>query len=276
MASGCEILIETSSKSIAKKITSIAQNEAMRIEHKFSRYKKNNIVYQINSANGEKVSVDDETARLLDYASHCYELSNGLFDITSGVLREVWKFDGSSNIPNEKEVDAILPRIGWDKVNWKNKTLKMQPGMQIDFGGLGKEYAVDRTASLIKNKYETPALINYGGDISVTSPRQNGRPWEIGLQNPDNTQSAIAKVELFKGGVATSGDLNRYLVKNNIRYTHILNPKTGWPIDRAPRQVTVLADTCIDAGMLSTFAILQGENAESFLAQQNVESRIIY
>lgn len=276
MASPCELLLDTKDKSLAEVILSAAATEAKRIEKKYSRYQDNNIIYEINNANGKTIEVDEETARLLDYAQQCFELSNSLFDVTSGVLREVWHFDGSDNIPEKKSVEKIMQRVGWNKLSWKKPFLTMLPDMQLDFGGIGKEYAVDRVASNISQQFTKHALVNFGGDITATGPRQNGEAWEIGLQDPEQNNAVVAKVALKKGAVATSGDLNRFLLKDGIRYTHILNPKTGWPVKNAPRQVTVLANTCIDAGMLSTFAILQGDKAEEFLKAQEVEYRIIY
>jgi len=275
MASQCEILIDCNDKKLAWAVVNAAQHEASRIEKKYSRYTTNNIIYQINNAQGKTVEVDDETARLLNYAQQCFELSDGAFDISSGVLREAWKFDGSDNIPSKNKVSAILARVGWDKIKWDYPTLRMLTGMQLDFGGIGKEYAVDKTAAIIAEQFTTNVLVNFGGDIAVSGARKNGSPWEIGLQDPEKNNAVIAKIELKKGGVATSGDLNRFLLKEGIRYTHILDPKTGWPVKNAPRQVTVLANTCIDAGMLSTFAILQGGNAEAFLIEQDVEYRIV-
>ncbi|MDH3326564.1 MAG: FAD:protein FMN transferase, partial [Gammaproteobacteria bacterium] len=131
------------------------------------------------------------------------------------------------------------------------------------------------TAAIIAKQFTNNVLVNFGGDITAAGPRQNGDAWEIGLQDPEKHNSVVANIALVKGAVATSGDLNRFLLKDQVRYTHILNPQTGWPVKKAPRQVTVLAGTCIDAGMLSTFAILQGEQAEEFLKAQDIEYRII-
>ncbi len=275
MASQCEILIDTRDKNLAYAALQIAQKETSRIEKKYSRYIKNNIVDKINSANGQTVSIDEETNRLLDYAQHCFELSDGLFDITSGVLRKAWKFDGSNNIPTQKTISAVMNKVGWEKISRKKLTIQMQAGMQLDFGGIGKEYAVDRTAALIAQQFTHHVLVNFGGDICAAGPRKNGEAWEIGLQDPEKNNAVVATVKLKKGAVATSGDLNRFLLKDGVRYTHILNPQTGWPVENAPRQVTVLANTCIDAGILSTFAILQGKDAEKFLIAQEVEYRII-
>jgi thiamine biosynthesis lipoprotein len=275
MASPCEVLIDTQDPILAKRLTDIAQQEALRIEHKLSRYRQNNIIHKINNAQGAAIRVDAETALMLDYAAQCYELSDGMFDITSGVLREVWKFDGSDRIPTPAQVKKVLARIGWHKVQWRSPKLKMPKGMQIDLGGIGKEYSVDRVALLLRDAATVSCLINFGGDIATTGPRHQGNGWVVGIETPDaspNTVTPNTKVyELQQGGLATSGDARRYLLKDGIRYSHILNPRTGWPVQDAPRSVTVIANTCTEAGILATLAMLHGTQAEAFLEQQGVK-----
>jgi len=272
MASPCEILFATDSRSLAQELLQLSYTEAKRIEQKFSRYRSDNCIYQINHSNGTAVTVDEETANLLDFAQQCYQLSEQKFDITSGVLREVWKFDGSDNIPEAAAVTAILPRVGWDKIEWKRPVITLRPGMEIDLGGIGKEYAVDQTAQLIFRELKTGVLINYGGDLFALGPQKNGEPWGIGVDDPEATGiNQIGTVNLSKGGLATSGDARRYLLKNGIRYSHILDPTTGWPVPEAPRAVTVIANTCLEAGMLSTMAMLQGARARRFLEAQGVD-----
>ena len=277
MAGPCEILIDNPDKSLATQATSIAHAEAKRIEKKFSRYRDDNIVFKINHANGQAVEVDEETAKLLDYAQECHLISDGLFDITSGVLREVWKFNGSNQIPSEEQVNKIIKHVGWNLINWQKPLLTLKPNMEIDFGGIGKEYAVDRSAMLIASQTEFKhILVNYGGDLNALGPRASGDAWEVGLQDPSGNPNSInAKIELYHGAVTTSGDLHKFLEKDGVRYGHILNPKTGWPTPNSPRQVTVLGSTCIEAGILSTLAILQGSEAETFLEVQEVEFRVI-
>ena len=277
MASPCELLIETESRHEAESLLKLAQAEALRIEHKFSRYRSDNIIFTINHSAGEPVEVDKETAGLLDYAAQCYQLSEGAFDITSGVLREVWKFDGSDNVPDQQQITPLLDRIGWPKVQWQSPWLTLPAGMEIDLGGIGKEYAVDRTALLIQQQSTASVLINYGGDIYVNKPRRNGQGWVIGVEDPKQMQPlaidknvALKEYELSQGGIATSGDARRYLLKNGVRYSHILDPRSGWPVKDAPRSVTVAAGTCTEAGILSTMAMLQGSHAEAFLQQQQV------
>ena len=150
MASPCEVIIETPNKEEAERVVNTVAAEAWRIEQKFSRYRDDNITHKINHANGDVVEVDDETARLLDFANQLYQISEGMFDVTSGVLRKAWHFDQSDNIPAQNKIDALLPTIGWDKVNWHKPRLKLAPNMEIDLGGIGKEYAVDRCALLAR------------------------------------------------------------------------------------------------------------------------------
>jgi len=275
MASPCEVLLELTDAQLAARLLRIAKQEALRIEKKFSRYRSDNIIYQINHANGSPVRLDGETAHLMDYANECYQLSEGRFDITSGVLRKAWNFDGSDNIPSNSQIKKLMPYIGWQKVTWQAPSIYLPVGMEIDIGGIGKEYAVDRTALLLAEQTGASILINYGGDIRASGPRCDGSGWHIGIEgiNENNSPipSASKAIEIKLGAIATSGDARRYLVKDNIRYSHILDPLTGWPVKDAPRSVTVIADTCTEAGILSTLAMLQGKSAELFLDQQGVK-----
>ncbi len=272
MASPCEILLATDNRSLAEDLLQLGYAEAKRIERKFSRYRQDNCIYRINHSSGTPVSVDEETANLLDFSRQCYQLSEHKFDITSGVLREVWKFDGSANVPDPAAVASILPRLGWDKVEWKRPVITLRPGMEIDLGGIGKEYAVDQTAQLIFKELQTGVLVNYGGDLYALGPQPDGEPWGVGVDDPQATgTNQIGAVNLSTGGLATSGDARRYLLKEGIRYGHILDPTTGWPVPDAPRAVTVIANTCLEAGMLSTMAMLQGSRARDFLKAQEVD-----
>lgn len=270
MASPCEILIETDDESVAQKALRLVSTEAWRIEAKYSRYSTDNIIHQIHSAQGLPVKANEELAGLLDFASNCYALSDGLFDITSGVLRKIWRFDGGHAIPSQKQISELLPLIGWNKVKWDSPYITLPIDMQIDLGGIGKEYAVDRSAILVKQNIPDVAfMINFGGDLYANKPPTGKNYWQIGVESAK--KSGISDVVQLKvGGVATSGDANRYLIKSGIRYSHVLNPKTGWPVKDAPRSVSVLANTCVEAGFLTTMAMLHGEEAEHFLDMQGV------
>jgi thiamine biosynthesis lipoprotein len=145
----------------------------------------------------------------------------------------------------------------------------MPPGMEIDLGGIGKEFAVDRAASLLRDKTNASCLVDFGGDLVATKKPACREAWKVGIESVTETDStADAILNLQVGGLATSGDARRFLLKDGVRYSHILDPKTGWPIPDAARSITVAADTCTQAGMLSTLAMLKGAQAEVFLDAQ--------
>ena len=269
MGSPCELLLECASPDSARCAGELVAAEAWRIEDKFSRYLDGNIVHRINNAAGAPIDVDNETARLLDFATTLFELSEGRFDITSGVLREVWTFDGSDRIPSREEVAAVLSRVGWTKASWDAPTLMLQPGMEIDLGGIGKEYAVDRCAAVLREHSTDSGLINFGGDLAVTGPPGDRNAWRVAIED-ERENEAERLIDLRAGALATSGDARRFLLRDGRRYGHILDPRTGWPVPGAPKSVTVAADTCTEAGMLSTLAMLRGVDAEQFLEQQSI------
>ena len=274
MASPCEVRLDNGNPLLVNQLGRIPEAEAKRIEYKFSRYRDDSIT-QMNTAGGNPLAVDDETAALLDYADSCYRLSNGLFDVTSGILRRIWRFDGSDNVPDRRRVKEILPFIGWPKVTWQRPTLTLPAGMEIDFGGLGKEYAVDSAVLKIREVSDVPVLVNFGGDLRVTGPRRDNQRWQVAIEAADGTGLTASRLELLNGALTTSGDARRYLMKNGIRYSHILDPRTGWPVKQAPHSVTVAAPTCLQAGVMSTLAMLKGKQAESFLRREGVQSWVI-
>lgn len=270
MACDCEILVDTDEQVLAKKMLRLAAGEAWRIERKFSRYRKGNIIDRINHGKGAAVVVDEECAQLLNFAHQCHEISEGMFDITSGVLRRIWKFDGSNRIPTQRQVEKILPLIGWEKVSWMPPVIRVPESMEIDLGGIGKEYAVDCIFRLLREKFAPAVLVNLGGDTVAGGKRRDGQPWNIGIENDDPRRSAVKVIQVRQGAVATSGDSKRFLLKDGKRYGHILNPRTGWPAENAPHSMTVAANTCTEAGFLSTLAMLHGEEAESVLEAEGV------
>lgn len=276
MASPCEVLVEAGDVAEARTLTEIAEAEARRIEEKFSRYRTDNVVHEINHSGGRPIPVDDETRLLLDYAATCHELSGGMFDITSGVLRRAWTFDGGERVPDPETIEAALAHVGWERVGWKDGTLTLPEGMEIDFGGIGKEYAVDRAAALLAARTGAPLLVNFGGDLCATRPRSGGRPWAVGVDDPTRTgEAALYRIDLPFGGLATSGDARRFVMWRGKRLGHILNPRTGWPIEDAPRSVTVVGRNCTEAGTLSTLAYLKGPDAAAFLEGENVQFWIL-
>lgn len=271
MASPCVVLVDTDDEILGAEVGEIVKREALRIEAKFSRYRAS-VVTHINDTAGQALPVDDETADLIGYSMVCYALSEGLIDITSGALRRAWKFDGSGTVPTELQVREALRYVGWTKITWERPILRLQEGMEIDFGGIGKEYAVDRALALAAAHTGAPVLVNFGGDLRVSGPRQDGTPWYVALEDVDRVGTAAGLLELASGALATSGDAYRYVVRDGVRYGHVLNPLTGWPITDAPRSVTVHAATCTEAGLLAKLALLRGAGAEEFLKLEKVRA----
>jgi thiamine biosynthesis lipoprotein len=266
MASPCDVLIEAAPAAAAKQVLDAVAAEAWRIERKFSRYRTDSIVHRINQSAGSTIEVDEECANLLDFAATLTRLSEGAFDITSGVLRKAWTFDGGDCVPSQEQIKALLACVGWHKVEWRRPLLKLQPGMQIDLGGIGKEYAVDAAAA--RAEAIAPGLsclINFGGDVAVRNARPDGKPWRVGIESCGRIGSAASVVQLARGALATSGDSRRFVFRGGHRYSHILDARTGWPVRNAPHSITVAADTCTQAGTLTTLAMLQGDNAERML-----------
>lgn len=275
MASDCQLLLEGLNQLEAETLLKLAAIETWRIEQKFSRYKTGNTMDQINHAYSKPFCVDDETTALLNFADQCYQLSDGLFDVTAGVLRKIWKFDGSEHIPTTQQIDEILPLIGWHKVHWQAPNIKLPEAMELDLGGIGKEYAVDKVCLLLQKQTsqtkECRILINFGGDLACSGPRLNGEAWEVAVESFQHEKHAALNVKLSQGAIATSGDSRRFLLKDGVRYSHILNPKTGQAITDAPHSVSVAAPNCMQAGILSTMAMLQGRDAEAFLSAQEAD-----
>jgi len=275
MGGPCEVLIDGLRRRDARAALKRTRAEARRIEARFSRYRPDSVVSRINASAGRVVEVDDECARLLDFADHLHSISNGSFDITSGVLRRVWSFDGGSRVPETQAVRELLELVGWEKVEWARPRIRLPEGMEIDFGGIGKEYAVDRVAEELARSYVGRFLVNFGGDLRVTAPQRDKSEWQVAIERPEHEGEGIQQIPMARGGLATSGDSRRFVLHEGRRYGHILDPRTGWPVAGAPRSITVQAETCVEAGMLSTLAVLQGARAASFLQEHGIRSWVV-
>ncbi|MFT7681369.1 MAG: thiamine biosynthesis lipoprotein [Moritella dasanensis] len=274
MASPCQILLGNATEAQADSLTALAYAEAKRIELKFSRFRDDNIIARLNHAKGRGITLDDETVTLINLADLCFQLSDGLFDISSGVLGKLWHFKQQTQLPSDADINALLPNIGWQQAQWQAPLLSLPIGMQIDLGGIGKEYAVDKVAQLLESEMrlqqiDSAFLVNFGGDIYANKLRRNGNAWQVAIEDPQHLGKSKLMVSLTQGGLASSGDSQRFIDIDGQRYSHILNPKTGYPIAGGPAQVTVYAQNCVQAGMLATMALLQGEFAEDFLKAQD-------
>lgn len=265
MASQCEIVLAASDLASAQALAAAAMAEVARIEHKYSRYRSNSIVAQINQAAGQSaVNCDEETLALLQFADQLYQHSDGLFDLTSGVLRQVWDFR-QPRLPDPSALADTLTLIGWQRVQRAGDSVYLpQAGMQLDFGGFGKEYAADRAADVLRQHGVQYGYVNLAGDFRILGPRPNGTPWQIGIQDPRQRERIIASIPVLQGALTTSGDYERFFELDGRRYCHILDPRDGQPVQHW-RSVTVLAPLAIVAGGVCTIAMLKQQQGLDFL-----------
>jgi thiamine biosynthesis lipoprotein len=272
MASDNELQLHCSDEALARRVAEAAIADVRRIEAKYSRFHDDSVTVRINrAAGGKAVPIDAETAALLAYADRCHVVSGGLFDITSGTLRHAWNFRRSPpQLPEEAVLAATTALIDWTEVEWTDHTARLpRAGMEIDFGGIGKEYAADRAATICREQGIEHGLINLGGDVRAIGTRPDGLPWRVGIRHPRREGAAIATVELADGALATSGDYERFFEIDNRRYCHLLNPRTGMPVDYW-QSVSVTAPVCVVAGSCSTIAILLEQEGQAFLQAQGL------
>jgi thiamine biosynthesis lipoprotein len=265
MGCGCEVVIISKSKKEAKSVAVLAIEEVSRIERKYSRYRPESIISRINAAAGHQaVECDEETLALFRYADTLYENSNTLFDITAGVLRHAWDFKNAV-VPQRTVLSDKLSLIGWKRVEQQGTAVRLPvAGMELDFGGFGKEYAADRAATLIHGKGVKHGYVNLAGDIRVVGPKIDGEPWLIGIQDPRHKSRTIASIPAYTGALATSGDYERYFEADGHRYCHIIHPRSGYPVSYW-RSVTVVAPLAITAGSYATIAMLKEAEGLIFL-----------
>ncbi len=270
MGTPCDIQLFAETEAKAKQVADLTIKDVQRLESLYSRYRADSFLSAINraAAAGGGITVDEETAGLLNYAAACYRESDGLFDITSGILRRAWRFD-RGRLPDEAEISGLLGKIGWDKVRWNPPLLEFPvPGMEIDFGGVVKEYAVDRAAALCRQAGIFHGIVNLGGDIKVIGPRADGGPWRIGIRHP-RKEGLMQTLSLRGGAMASSGDYERCIMVDGVRYGHVLNPRTGWPV-RYLASVSVVGDFCVVAGSASTIAMLKEDKGPAWLAEMGL------
>jgi thiamine biosynthesis lipoprotein len=277
MGSPCALRLYCQSEQQFDHVNQLCINEMARLESKYSRYLTDSIVSKINTSAGsnQTIALDDESWMLMQYADTAYQQSNGLFDVTSGVFRTLWDFK-KAVIPEQIEIEKLENKIGWHKLTLNQQAFSLpEKGMQIDFGGIVKEYAADALVTLLEFEGIQHGLIDLAGDMRAIGSHPNNYPWKIGIKHPVEQNTAIATIPMTKGGLATSGDYARCFELNGIRYSHIINPKTGWPV-QGLASVSVWAPQCIVAGTIATIVMLLGhKEGEKWLNELGLPYLII-
>lgn len=238
-----------------------AVNWVTAFEARYSRFRPDSLIGRINAAAGrEWVEVDAEMEALLKLCDTLHFLTQGILDPTALPLIRLWNYKAEQpRIPAAAEIAAARALVGWKKVQRASgKIFLPEAGMALDFGGFGKEYAVDLVAQIAREHGLPGALVDFGHDLrAVGTPP--GRPaWHIGLEDPLKPGDVAGSIGVVEKGVASSGDYIRGFTIDGKRYGHIVDPRTGWPVANGCMQATVIAGTCLQAGMLSTAAFVLG------------------
>jgi len=273
MASTHELVLGAVDESHARRVADAAIADVARIEAKYSRYRDTSVLSAINrAAGGAAVPIDAETAALMRYAAACHAASRGRFDITSGVLRRAWDFKRAPpRVPEASEVDALRALVDWPSVAWDERAIRLpRAGMEIDLGGIGKEYAADRVATIAIEAGIAHGFVNLAGDVRAWGGQPDGSPWRVGIRHPRVDGASIGGIDLGDGAVATSGDYERYVVVDGVRYCHILDATTGWPVAHW-QSMSVAAPLCVVAGSGATVGMLLGADAPAWLDAQGLE-----
>ncbi len=217
-----------------------------------------------------------ETRRVVVAALELARETNGAFDPTVAPLVALWGFGAGAREtePTEEDLRQARARVGWRHLAWdeEGRLVRHVPGVALDLSAIAKGYAVDAVLIELARDQPLGLLVEVGGEVGALGPKANGEAWRVGIDDPTAPGARLEAVVALSGGaLATSGDARRFVLKDGIRYGHILDPTTGWPVENAPRSITVAADTCTEAGMLATLAMLNGADAEKFLKTQDVQ-----
>lgn len=257
MGCPCTLHLETGAGSVAQAAQAAVKAECERLDRKYSHYRDDSLLARIAVSAGSDIEVDDETADLLDFAAALHEQSDSLFDISAGALTRLWDAQ-NARLPDKREISAALAVTGWQQAHWRRPFLRLEvPGMRLDMGGIVKEYAADRCAQACRNAGADSGVVDLGGDLALIGPHRDGVPWVVGIKAPRAPGQAAARIELPRGGLATSGDYERVLIIDGRRYSHILDPRSGEPV-QSFASVSVVAESCLVAGAAATLAMLMG------------------
>jgi FAD:protein FMN transferase len=277
----CEVQFACADDALAARFETGAVAWVADFEARYSRFRPDSVIGRINAAAGrEWVEIDAEMEQLLDFCASVHFLTQGTLDVTATPVLRLWDYKAAApRVPTDAEVAAALRLVGWAKVQRApGRVFLSEPGMALDFGGWGKEYAVDAVAALARSLGITRALVDFGHDLHAVGAAPGKPGWHVGLEDPANPtgpcRGSLAAADL---AVASSGDYLRGFTVGGRRYGHIIDPRTGRPVANGCRQATVVAPTCLQAGVLSTTLFILGPEAGLRLAGQTmgVEARIL-
>lgn len=234
MGSRFDISVVAENKSEGDEFIKLAIDEIERIEKLISSWNQNSQTSNINKNAGvQPVKVDKELFDLIDRSLKISKLTNGAFDISYASMDKIWKFDGSmKEIPSENLIKNSVVNVGFENIllNKNESTVYLKkPDMKVGFGGIGKGYAADKAKNLLQEKGVVGGIINASGDMNTWGNQVDGSDWTVGIKNPLNKNKVFALMPIKNSAVVTSGNYEKFVEINGVRYSHIINPKTGYP-----------------------------------------------
>jgi len=268
----CEVQYACADADRARAFEAEAVAWVARFEAKYSRFRPDSLLSRINAAAGAGwVEVDAETDTFLDLCGSLRQLSGGVLDVTALPLMRLWDYRAAvPRIPTAEEISTALELVGWAKVERTPGRIRLpRAGMALDFGGWGKEYAVDMVAQIARAHGLAQVLVDFGHDLCAIGCAPGKPGWHVGLEDPLNPGVACwGSIAARDCGVACSGDYLRSFTRDGRRYSHIIDPRTGRPVANGCRQVTVVAPSCLQAGVLSTTVFILGPVAGLRLVEE--------
>ena len=263
MATTFEVTVyrPTSESPLTTQDLKAAYAEVAEIDRLMSLYRSDSELVALNTRAGEgAVDISPRMLEVLRASDHYARLSKGAFDVTVQPLVDLWGFYHVERaaVPQQSEIDAVLRTVGNDRMllDARKGMLELKAATRVDLGGIAKGYAVDRALAVLRARGVAAALVNLGGNIGVMGHAPGGRPWVVGIQHPRENR-LIGQIRFWRGAVATSGDYDRYFEADGKRYRHILDPRTGWPVEGI-YALTVIAPNATAADALSTAAFVLG------------------
>ena len=280
---GCnfEITVVANTPEEGDKYINIAIQEIQRIEKLISSWDEDSQTSAINKNAGKSwVKVPQELFDLISRSQKISKLTEGAFDISYASIDQLWHYDGSmTRLPSAKAIQQSIAKIGWYKIEMDAEQLKIklpETGMKIGFGAIGKGYAADKAKALLVKMGVVGGIINASGDMNCWGTQPNGKDWKVAITNPLNKGKAFAYFPILNSAVVTSGNYEKYIEINNQRYTHIIDPRTGYPTTELI-SCTVFAPKAELADALATSIFVMGKESGLFLINQlpNIECILV-
>ena len=251
------------------------------VDNSVSLWNENSIIRKVNR--NEDVVVNQIFKDNFEWARKASEFSDGAFDATIGPLVSAWGFHYKKEIEMTPEmVDSIRELVGYQKITIvDDRVAKANPNMTLDFNAVAQGYTTDLIGNFLETKGITNYLVDVGGEILARGNKPNGDLWTIGIEKPaenhDSERSVQEKITLKDKGIVTSGNYRKYIEKDGVRYSHSIDPKTGYPVEQSLLSATIIADNASWADCLATICMILGkEKASKLLENQGVEAYFIY